>query len=147
MTFLTLAYVEKIYVISFSLILSGTIWYEYQTKRKNKYRSREDSYNNHENTLKQGIYINVDIRNTQFTRFYKEDQVSSSADPLGNRTSIKNFNSDKRPKKLLCKMSPRGDTIMSANQNNLRSQEFLGRRCMSSPPSSLHILNRMEKIY
>jgi hypothetical protein len=42
----------EIYVISSSLIPSGTFWYEYQTKRMNKHRSGDNSYNNHENTLK-----------------------------------------------------------------------------------------------
>lgn len=113
----------------------------------NKHRSGDNSYNNHENTLKQGIYSIVDIRNTQYTRFYKEGQVSSSTDPSGRKTSLINSNPVKRPKRLLCKMSLRRDTIMSANQSNMRSQEFLGRRCMSSKSSSLNTIKRMEKIY
>ena len=41
----------------------------------------------------------------------------------------------------------RGNTKMSANQSNLRSQESLGRRCMSLKSSSLDILRQIEKIY
>ena len=58
----------------------------------NKHRSGDNRYNNHENTLKQGIYSIVDIRNTQHTRFYKEGQVSSSTDSSGRKTSLTNFN-------------------------------------------------------
>ena len=52
-------------------------------------------YQNHENTLKQGIYSIVDIRNTPYTRFYKEGQVSSSTDSSGRKTSL--INSNPRP--------------------------------------------------
>lgn len=79
---------RKDYVISFSPTPSSTFWYEYQTKRMNKYRSGDSSYNNLKNTLKQGIYSRVGIRNTQYASFYKEDQVSDSAGSLGKRISI-----------------------------------------------------------
>lgn len=81
-----------------------------------------------ENTLKQGIHDKVDIRNTQFTRFYKVGQVGNSVD-------------------LWCKMFLWRDTIMSAYKSNLRSQETLGRRYMSMKSSSLNTLKRMEEAY
>ena len=100
-------------------------------------------------TLKKGIYGKVDIRNTQFTRFYKVDQVSNSTDLCCKRTWFKNKNPtfDIRPERSLCKMFLIRNTIMNAYQSNLRSQEFLGRRHMSAKSSSLDTLRWMEETY